>query len=213
MKLDPLDLIILKELSADGRASFREIGRRASLSTPTVSARFERMKRAGLIRKFIPVFDLDASEDSSGIIAFVSVKAPTPRLARVAKELAELPQVSSVFMTASPSNLMLKVSLPSTQSLQRFLTGDELRKLGVEPIESMIITKTVKDEQPLPPAGQFQMNLKCDLCKGGITSSKPYTIKVAATRYYFCCKTCKSTYLDKHSSRIRALNKKNASEN
>jgi|SRR5579872_6117324 len=207
MKLDPLDLIILKELSADGRASFREIGRRASLSTPTVSARFERMKRAGLIRKFVPVFDLEASEDS-GITAFVSVKVPSSKIARAAEELAHLPHLTGIFMTASPNNLMLKVSLPSAQSLQRFMTGNELKKLGLEAIDSMIITRTVKDEQPLPLAGQFQMKLKCDLCKDEITTAKPYTIRVAATRYYFCCKTCKGAYLDKHSSRIKVLNKK-----
>jgi Lrp/AsnC family leucine-responsive transcriptional regulator len=206
MKLDPLDLIILKELTVDGRASLREIARRASLSTPTVSARFERMKHAGLIQKFIPVLDLDASENS-GIIALVSVRAPTSKIDLIAKALSQMPEVHGVFMTASPNNLILKVSLPNTQSLQNFVMGSELRKLKVEVGDSQIITKTVKDEHPLPLAGQFQMRLKCDLCKGEISSSKPYSIKVASTRYYFCCKTCKSTYLDKHALRIRALNK------
>lgn len=207
MKLDPLDIVILKELNADGRASFREIAKRASLSTPTVSARFERMNRAGLIRKFVPLLNLDAS-DSAGIMAFVHIKALVFRLDAIVSKIIHMPEVTGAFTMAGKSNLVIKISVPNTRMLQRFLTNSELRKLGVEVTESQIITRTIKDEHPLPFAGEFAMKLRCDLCKGEITTSRPYTIKVASMRYYFCCKTCRRTYLDKHEARIRSLNKK-----
>ena len=72
---------------------------------------------------------------------------------------------------------------------------------------SQIIIETVKDERPLPFMDEIHMKLSCDLCKGEITSNTPYTIRVASTRYYFCCKTCKATYLQKHGDRIRSINK------
>jgi DNA-binding Lrp family transcriptional regulator/YHS domain-containing protein len=206
LKLDPIDLMILKELNQDGRASLREVARRASLSTPTVSSRFERMKHSGLIQKFAPVLDLEASENS-GVIAFVNLKAPSFQLDKIATALSHRPEVFGVFMTTGSYNLIVKLSLPNAHSLQRFLTGSELKKLDVEVEGSQIVTKTVKDDHPLPFASQFEMKLKCDLCKGEITSSHPYSIKVASIRYYFCCKTCRRTYLDRHASRIRALNK------
>jgi YHS domain-containing protein len=61
----------------------------------------------------------------------------------------------------------------------------------------------------VPFTDDVHMKLSCDLCKGEITSNTPYTIRVASTRYYFCCKTCKATYLQKHGDRIRSINKMN----
>ncbi|HZW57499.1 MAG TPA: winged helix-turn-helix transcriptional regulator [Nitrososphaerales archaeon] len=211
MKLDPIDLIILRELSQDGRASLRQIAVKSSLSTPTVSSRFERMKRAGLIQKFVPVLNLDAS-DNSGLVALATLTAPSSDLSVVARDLARMPEVCGVFLTTGANNLMIKLSVPSAQALQRFLTGPRLRKLNIEVASSQIVTETIKDEHPLPFAGEFQMKLSCDLCKGDITTSRPYSIKVASTRYYFCCKTCRSTYLEKHKARIQAVNRRSQSD-
>ena len=208
MKLDPIDLVILKELNADGRASLRQIAKKSSLSTPTVSSRFERMKKAGLIQKFVPVLSPDVSDDSS-LLAFVTLNVPSSSIEKIAKELGGKPGVIGVFVTTGVNNLVLRVSVRNAQSLQRFLTSAEFRKLGVEVTGSQIITETVKDERPLPFMDEIHMKLSCDLCKGEITSSTPYTIRVASTRYYFCCKTCKATYLQKHGDRIRTINKAN----
>jgi DNA-binding Lrp family transcriptional regulator len=208
LKLDPIDLVILKELNADGRASLRQIAKKSSLSTPTVSSRFERMKKAGLIQKFVPVLSPDASDDSS-LLAFVTLNAPSSSIEKIAKELGGKPGVIGVFVTTGANNLVLRVSVRNAQSLHRFLTSAEFRKLGAEVTGSQIITETVKDEHPLPFIDEIHMKLSCDLCKGVITSNTPYTIRVASTRYYFCCKTCKATYLQKHGDRIRTINKAN----
>jgi DNA-binding Lrp family transcriptional regulator len=196
----------LKELSEDGRASLRKIAKSASLSTPTVSSRFERMKRAGLIQKFVPVFNLDASENS-GVIALVSLSVAAAMVSKIANLLARKQEVYGIFLTTGANNMMVKVSLPNAQSLQSFLTAADFKKYNVQVAGSQVITQTVKDEHPLPYAGEFKMKLQCDLCHGEISTSRPYSIKVASTRYYFCCKTCRATYLEKHGERIRTVNK------
>jgi Lrp/AsnC family leucine-responsive transcriptional regulator len=205
MKLDPLDIVILKELAADGRASFREIAKRASLSTPTVSSRYERMDRAGLIRKFAPIFNLEAV-DNAGILAVVTMSAPLSKTDEVALELGKLDQVYEVLVTTGQDNLVVKLRLENALALQKFLTSTLLKKLNVKVSGSQIITSTIKDEYPLPFAEGFRLNLRCDFCRGEISSTKPYTIKVASTRYYFCCKTCKNDYLKKHGEAIKKLN-------
>ena len=164
------------------------------------------MKKAGLIQKFVPVLSPDASDNSS-LIAFVTLSVPSATIEKVAKELGRKPEVVGVFITTGANNLMLKISLRNAQSLHRFLTSSDFRKLGVEVAGSQIITQTVKDEPPLPFTDEINMRLTCDLCKGEITSSTPYTIRVASTKYYFCCKTCKAAYLEKHSDRIKSINK------
>lgn len=49
---DELDTRILAELEKDARISYRELGRRLGVSTPTVSYRIRRMEEAGLIRGY-----------------------------------------------------------------------------------------------------------------------------------------------------------------
>jgi len=166
------------------------------------------MKKAGLIQKFVPVLSPDASDDSS-LLAFITLNTPSSSVEKIAKELGRKPGVIGVFVTTGVNNLVLRVSVRNAQSLHRFLTSAEFRKLGVEVAGSQIITETVKDERPLQFMDEIHMKLSCDLCKGEITSRTPYTIRVASTRYYFCCKTCKATYLQKHGDRIRTINKAN----
>src|SRR2546430_9882831 len=47
--LDELDWRILDELQADGRLSFKELGRRVNLSSPAVGERVRRLEEAGVI--------------------------------------------------------------------------------------------------------------------------------------------------------------------
>ena len=47
--LDDTDWQVLKELQADGRLSFHELGRRVGLSAPAVAERVRRLEEAGVI--------------------------------------------------------------------------------------------------------------------------------------------------------------------
>ena len=49
MKLDKTDLIILEMLMEDARTSFREIARKIQVSPDTISKRFEKLKKEGVI--------------------------------------------------------------------------------------------------------------------------------------------------------------------
>ena len=49
MKLDNIDITILEMLKKDARISFREIARKIDVSPDTISNRFERLKKQGVI--------------------------------------------------------------------------------------------------------------------------------------------------------------------
>lgn len=206
MKLDSVDVLILNELNKDGRASFREIGRRASLSTPTVSSRFNRMMKAGLIRKFVPLMDTD----TEGVLALVTLRTSVSRATEVASALSRLRPVYEAMITTGRENIVLKLRLENAFALQSFLASRAVKKLGAEVAWTQIITKTIKEERPLPFAKDSVLELRCDYCGGEIASTRPYSIKVSSSRYYFCCKTCRRSYLDKHAATIRRLNESKA---
>jgi Lrp/AsnC family transcriptional regulator for asnA, asnC and gidA len=198
MKLDKVDMAIIAALRSDGRASLREIARRTSISTPTISSRLSRMMKSGLIRNFVPVFGtLDV-----GTAAIVTMEVPLADVASVSERLARMDKVSSVLVTAGHYNLSLRVNLESPADLQGFLLG--LERYG-RVRDSSIVTSIVKEEQPAPRLDEVAIKLKCNFCGGDITAPRPYTFKVGPIRYYFCCRTCRRSYLDKYSGRIKGV--------
>jgi DNA-binding Lrp family transcriptional regulator len=205
VKPDAIDTKILDVLMADGRASFRQIARRTSLTTPTVSARYARMMKAGLIKKFVPV--LSADSVNRGVMALVTLNVSSASAQRIADELAELREVEAVYMTTGQS-LTLKVALDSAQGLQFFLAKNLHKRRGVDVTSSQIITSTVKEEPGSLLPGGLMMNLKCDYCGGEVTSSRPYTLAAGPSHYYFCCKTCRKDYLAEHGKRLANISRR-----
>lgn len=62
LKLDNIDTALVKSLLRDGRKSFRQISREIGVSTPTVKARYERLRNIGLIEAVMPVLNLKLLE-------------------------------------------------------------------------------------------------------------------------------------------------------
>lgn len=198
MKTDEIDAKILDVLMKDGRASYRQIANRTNLSTPTVSARLARMIKSGMIRKFVPVLSTDSLD--RGLATLVVVKVDSPSAAEVANHLAKLSEVQSVYTTTGQL-IILKVSLETVQELQPFLAEHVPKEAQI--ISSEIITGTIKEEKLAPTIPRvLTMDLRCDYCKGSVTSSRPYTISSHFSRYYFCCKTCRKAYIAKNGRKL-----------
>ncbi len=68
VKLDELDVAIIKSLLKDGRKSFRQISRETKITTPTVKARFERMVTLCFIKGVLPIFDFDKADNQDNNI-------------------------------------------------------------------------------------------------------------------------------------------------
>ncbi|MDA4115101.1 MAG: AsnC family transcriptional regulator [Thaumarchaeota archaeon] len=202
MKPDEIDARILGALIDDGRASLRQIAKRTSLTTPTVSARFDRMKKSGMIRKFVPVLSPDSV--GRGVFAVISLKVNSSSAEKLGSDLSKLPEVENVYVTTG-QGMTLKVALSDVAGLQKFLSRRVLARPGVSVASSQIITKVVKEEPaPLSPSALI-MNLKCDFCHEEVARARPYTLTTRSSRYYFCCKTCRNAYLEKFGPRLARI--------
>jgi DNA-binding Lrp family transcriptional regulator len=202
LKPDEIDARILRALMEDGRASRREIARKTSLTTPTVSARMTRMMKSGMIKGFVPVLSPDSVD--RGVFAIVSLKVPSSSAEKLEKGLSRLPEVEHIYATTG-QGMTIKVALRDVAGLQEFLTKGDLARPGVVVTSSQIVTKVVKEESaPFSPA-TLTMNLKCDFCHEEVARARPYTFASGTTRYYFCCKTCRNAYLGKFGPRLEGL--------
>ncbi len=203
MEPDATDTKILKALMEDGRASFRQIAQMTSLTTPTVSVRFARMKKAGLIKRFVPILSADSL--SHRLMAIITLRVEAKAAESVASGLSRLDEVEHVYMTTG-QGLTIKVSLDDAEALQLFLKRHLLGKPHVEVVSSEIVTSVVKEEPSSSLPGKLTMHLKCDYCGGDVSSSRPHTISVGTSHYYFCCRTCRKEYLEDHGERLQKIN-------
>jgi Lrp/AsnC family leucine-responsive transcriptional regulator len=202
LKTDTIDNKILTVLMEDGRASFREIARRTSLTTPTVSSRVTRMLKAGLIQKFVPVLAQDSVQ--KGVIAFAVLKVDSDP-EKVAGRLAEMSEVEGVYLTTGQNEITLKIAVGTVQSLHSFLRENAKEMNGVSLVSTQIITRVVKNSLPSLFPGPLTIDLRCDYCRGEVASLRPYNLMAGSSRYYFCCKTCRAAYLGKYGARLAKI--------
>lgn len=120
---------ILKELQADGRLSFAELGRRAGLSTPAAAERVRRLEEAGVIEGYEARINPRAL--GLDVTAFVRVRVTgAETLARRLTKLAsESPEVLECHRCTGDESFILKVRVESVRHLERLI--DRLTPFGM----------------------------------------------------------------------------------
>src|SRR2546422_9694405 len=96
-ELDDIDSRILGILVEDGRRPFREVPRRAGITTPTVQARVKRMMDQGLIRKISPIFD--PSKFRHGLVFQLDLRVDPAQLDAIAASLDRQSELRAVDLT------------------------------------------------------------------------------------------------------------------
>jgi len=200
VQLDKTDIRILNALMEDGRRSYRELARQTSVSPPTIESRVEKLLRVGLIKKIVPIIDIDKLD--SGNSALITIKADLSNMSEVIELFSDMEEVTGVFATTGEGNLLLRVFVSDPKGLHEFIT----RRLGGETsfqvLSSQIITKTLKDEQLIRISPGSNLRVECGFC-GGAVRGEPFTLKVGNVDRFFCCKVCMSTYAKKYGKRLK----------
>jgi len=200
-ELDDVDARILGILVEDGRRSFREVARRAGITTPTVQARVKRMMDEGLIRKISPIFDV--SKFKQGLVFHLYLRVNPAEIENIADKLEKNPEVRGIYLTTGENNLTLRVAVESLEQLQRF-TETLSNDFGVKQNSSQMIVKIFKDDQPVLIRPGTAVELKCETCNGSI-SGKPFVLKVAGRERFFCCQTCLGKFRETYEPKLKGL--------
>jgi Lrp/AsnC family leucine-responsive transcriptional regulator len=126
-RISDIDRKIIGELTANGRISFAELGRRVNLSSPAVADRVQRLERDGVITGYRA--ELDPRALGYPLTAIVRVKPAPGQLARIPELAAEIPQVGECHRITGEDCFYLTVHLRSidelSELLDRFLAHGE----------------------------------------------------------------------------------------
>jgi len=118
-KIDQTDRKIIGELTADGRVSLAELGRRVNLSSPAVAERVQRLERAGVITGYRA--ELNPRALGYPLTAIVRIKPAPGQLPRIPELAAEIAEVSECHRITGEDCFYLKIYLRSIDELSDLL--------------------------------------------------------------------------------------------
>ncbi len=141
-KIDRMDLKILSELQEDARKSLREIAEKLGVTEATIYNRINKMKKMGIIEKFIPV--INYSKLGFDLIAVIGITAKGGKVIEVEKLLAELPNVTAVYDVTGEFDVIAVSKFRDRDSLNEFVK--DIGKLEfVEKTYTMLVLNVVKE--------------------------------------------------------------------
>lgn len=114
--LDAVDRRILDLLSADGRASVREIAERAGIGRATAYNRIQHLRDAGVIRGFTVL--IDSRRAGAGLAAYVYVKIDQHDWRHIGQLVASLPGVEHVALVSGEFDLLVLVRVQDPSELR-----------------------------------------------------------------------------------------------
>ena len=147
--MDRFDEAILRELEADGRLSFADLGERTGLSKSPCWKRVQALEASGVIRGYRA--NLDPAALGLSTLAFVQVTVAFERQEAFEQAVAAHPAVLSCHATVGATDYLMRVIMPSMNALDEFLRQILWRLQGVERFTTTLAMRTIKDNGLLTP--------------------------------------------------------------
>lgn len=185
---DDTDLEILRLLLEDGRRPYSEIAETVDLSPPTVSDRVDRLREAGVVRRF--TLDVDRSTLTDGVPLLVTLTVGPADVGEVRAGLREHDAVEHVFVTAD-GRLVAKLHLDP--DAVRTALGEAVDLAAVRDIE--VCPLTSHDWTPAVGTGAF--DIECAECGNSVTDEGESAV-LDGRRYHFCCGSCESNFVERY---------------
>lgn len=145
MKFDHIDYKIIDELIEDGRMSYVELAKRVGLSRVAVKDRIENLIEQGVIEHF--TVSINSEKIGQKVSAFFEVDVEPNQLQKVAENLANHPNVASIYQMTGPSTLHMHVLVKDFQMLETFINNELYSVEGITRVESHVILKRFKSRK------------------------------------------------------------------
>ncbi|NQU72572.1 MAG: Lrp/AsnC family transcriptional regulator [Rhodospirillales bacterium] len=151
VKLDAIDLRILRDLQENGRITNVDLAKRAGISPPPCLRRVRALEETGCIRGYHA--DLDPDVLGYGVKVFANVglhsQAETDLLS-FEQLVASWPEVRECHMLAGETDFLLKIVATDWDAYQRFLTTRLTAAPNVSVVKSALAIRSSKNLPGVP---------------------------------------------------------------
>lgn len=142
LKLNKIDMDILRLLVSDCRISYAEIAREVHLSRMAVRERVVKMTEEGIIEKF--TVQLNSPKVGLNTSIFLQITSIPSEIDYVAGELCNHPQIESVYATTGKNELHVHAYVRDFQELNNFIFEEIYKIKAVTEVNFNLITKKYK---------------------------------------------------------------------
>jgi len=160
VKLDRIDLRILRELQQDGRMTNVDLAKHVGISAPPCLRRVRALEKAGYIRSYHA--DIAPDKLGYGITVFTQVSLAHHTETDVnnfAKQIEVWPQVRECYLMTGESDFLLKIVAEDWDAFQKFLSTMLNNISNIQHVKSSPVMRRAKFEpgvpidEKTPPAG------------------------------------------------------------
>jgi DNA-binding Lrp family transcriptional regulator len=146
--LDQIDVQLLRLLRQDASVSHSELAQRLYLSPRTVRSRIQRLREAGVIR-----FTVCINREKAGYpaTADIMLQVEANRVARVAEQIAQFPEVGYIAITTGSHDISIQVYGHSTDDIHRFVVEKLALVPGVIRTNVFVLFKIMQECAWAPP--------------------------------------------------------------
>lgn len=151
VKLDRIDLRILRELQKDGRMTNVELAKRVGISAPPCLRRVRALEDAGYIRGYHA--DVAADKLGFGITVYTQVSLANhgeTDIQNFSKLCESWPQVRECYMMTGEADFLIKIVAEDWEAFQKFLTHQLAAAPNVAHVKSAPAMQRVKYEPGVP---------------------------------------------------------------
>ncbi len=151
VKLDRIDLRILRELQKDGRITNVDLAKLVGISAPPCLRRVRALEEAGYIRGYHA--DVASEKLGYGITVFTQVSLANHAesdLLAFAKLAESWPQIRECYMMTGDADFMIKIVAEDWEGFQRFLTTQLAAAPNVSHVKSAPAVRRTKYEPGVP---------------------------------------------------------------
>ncbi|AKQ57274.1 Lrp/AsnC family transcriptional regulator [Bordetella hinzii] len=145
VKLDDIDLRILRELRADGRLSNIRLAERIGLSPTPCWNRVRALEEAGVIEGYAALLNQKALGVPDTVMIEVTLEHHDDEsLERFGEQICALPEVVEAFLVTGEYDYLIKVAVAGTEGYEQFLRKRLYRLPGVRHSRSTFVLKRLK---------------------------------------------------------------------
>jgi len=151
VKLDAVDLKILKILQDEGRITNVELAERVGITAPPCLRRVRALEEAGIIHGYHADVNTEALGYQITVFALVSLKSQAEAdLQEFERQVAEWPLVRECYMLNGEIDFILKIVAHDLSEFQQFLTSQLTPAPNVESVKTSLTIRASKHQPGVP---------------------------------------------------------------
>lgn len=144
--LDEKDILILRALQENAKATVSDISKRVHLSNSPTFDRIKRLEQQGVIKQYTALLDVRKINKSLMVICYVSLKEHNKTAgSKFVKRILELNEVIECYSISGEFDFMLKVVSSDMQAYYHFHVNVLSQVENVGHIQSNFVMGTIKE--------------------------------------------------------------------